>query len=79
VQSRTDKIGFATPEAQWLRGPLGAFASDVLGDRRCRERGFIDANAAQAQLRRVRDGGASGLPLWRAVSLELWARAFLDG
>jgi asparagine synthase (glutamine-hydrolysing) len=79
VQSRTDKIGFATPEAQWLRGPLGAFASDVLGDRRCRERGFIDANAAQTQLRRVRDGGASGLPLWRAVSLELWARAFLDG
>jgi asparagine synthase (glutamine-hydrolysing) len=79
VRLRQDKVGFATPEATWLRGELGTFARDILEDRKCRERGFVDTKAAQSQLRRVREGTvAAGLPLWRAVSLELWASAFLD-
>jgi asparagine synthase (glutamine-hydrolysing) len=79
VLSRTDKVGFATPEARWLRGALGEFAEEVFEDRDCRERGFIDTKAAQSHLRRQREGTVtSGLPLWRAVSLELWARTFLD-
>ena len=79
VRERVDKIGFATPEAQWLRGPLGLLATEVFNSREFRERGFVDARAAEERLRRHRGGrDAAGYELWRALSLELWARAFLD-
>jgi asparagine synthase (glutamine-hydrolysing) len=79
VRDRVDKIGFATPEARWLRGPLGEFATEVFGSRQFRERGFVDARAAEERLRRHQAGqDAAGYELWRALSLELWARSFLD-
>jgi asparagine synthase (glutamine-hydrolysing) len=79
VKDRTDKLGFQTPESSWLRGRLGEFAQEVLSDPRARRRSFVDSDAALAQLRRLRSGGpSSGLPLWRAVSVELWAQRFLD-
>jgi asparagine synthase (glutamine-hydrolysing) len=79
VLARTDKIGFETPESQWLRGGLGRFSEDVLTDGAAVRRGFVDAKAARSQLRRLRESTTpSGLPLWRAVSLELWAQTYLD-
>jgi len=79
VRERVSKIGFATPEARWLRGPLGALAADVFRSREFRDRGFVDARAAEDRLRRHQAGqDTAGYELWRALSLELWARAFLD-
>jgi asparagine synthase (glutamine-hydrolysing) len=79
VRDRTDKVGFSTPEARWLRGNLGRFAADVLSSRACRDRGLVNTAAALTQLRRLREGAPqAGFPLWRAVAVELWARAFLD-
>lgn len=79
ISARTDKMGFETPEAQWLRGPLGEFASEVFHSASFRERGFVNPQAAQARLRRHRAGYLSaGSELWRALSLELWAQRFLD-
>jgi asparagine synthase (glutamine-hydrolysing) len=79
VRDRTDKIGFATPEARWLRGPLGLFAADIFQSRACRQRGLVDVRAAQSQVRRLREGAPqAGFPLWRAVAVELWAQTFLD-
>jgi asparagine synthase (glutamine-hydrolysing) len=76
VRHRTDKVGFDTPEAMWLTGPLAAFAREVLTSRACRERGWIDVEAAERSLQG--HSGPPGSPLWRAISLELWAQAFLD-
>jgi len=79
VRSRTNKLGFETPEGRWLRGSLGVMAEDVFYSRSFRERGFVDARAAQRRLDRHRRGTLSaGFELWRALNLELWARAFLD-
>jgi asparagine synthase (glutamine-hydrolysing) len=79
VRARTDKIGFDTPEGRWLRGELGDFAEQVFGSRECRERGFVDSEAARARLRRHREGKQdAGSALWRAVAVELWAQTFLD-
>jgi asparagine synthase (glutamine-hydrolysing) len=79
VLGRTDKIGFATPEARWLRGGVGEFAADILQSRASRERSFVNTNVARAHLRRLREGAPqAGFPLWRAVAVELWAQAFLD-
>ena len=40
---------------------------------------FVDADAALARLEAHRGGRVTaGRELWRAVSVELWARTFLD-
>jgi len=80
VRERRDKLGFVTPEADWLRGPLGDLAGDVFASQSFRERGFVDAPAALRRLERHRAGRlTAGMELWRALNLELWARAYLDG
>jgi asparagine synthase (glutamine-hydrolysing) len=79
VRERRDKLGFVTPESRWLRGPLGELAQDVFGSRSFAERGFVDAAAARRRLDRHRRGEhEAGMELWRALNLELWARAYLD-
>ena len=78
VRDRVDKLGFVTPEAAWLRNGLGELASDVFASREFRDRGFVDAAGAQRSLARHRSGEkTAGSELWRALSVELWAREFL--
>ena len=79
VRSRTDKLGFVTPEARFLRGALGDLAGDVFASRSLAERGFVDPRAAIARLGAHRRGElTAGFELFRVLSLELWARAYLD-
>src|SRR5688500_1673774 len=78
VRDRVDKLGFVTPEAAWLRNGLGGLATDVFASREFRERGFVNADAAQRSLARHRTGEkTAGFELWRALCVELWAREFL--
>jgi asparagine synthase (glutamine-hydrolysing) len=80
VRERRDKLGFVTPEAEWLRGPLGVLAGDVFGSKSFQERGFVDADAARRRLERHRARRlTAGMELWRALNVELWARTYLDG
>jgi asparagine synthase (glutamine-hydrolysing) len=80
VRERTDKVGFVTPERRWLRESLGELADDLFRSPRTAERGWIDTRAAQERLERHRRGELdAGRELWRALNLELWARAFLGG
>lgn len=74
------KQGFAIPLAAWFRGPLRELASDLIGSRAFRERGLIAPTAADAYLADHLAGRADhGETLWLVVSLELWARRYLDG
>jgi asparagine synthase (glutamine-hydrolysing) len=78
VRDRVDKLGFVTPEQQWLRGRLGELAADVFASQSFRDRGWVDAGAARARLERHRRGELNaGFELWRALNLELWARMYL--
>jgi asparagine synthase (glutamine-hydrolysing) len=78
VRNRVDKLGFVTPEAAWLRGPLGDLAADVFASQSFAERGFVAAPAARKRLGRHRRGQIdAGFELWRALNVELWARTFL--
>jgi asparagine synthase (glutamine-hydrolysing) len=78
VRDRVDKLGFVTPEAAWLKNGLGELAADVFASQSFRERGFVNAAAAQRSLARHRSGEReAGFELWRALSVELWAREFL--
>jgi asparagine synthase (glutamine-hydrolysing) len=79
VRERRDKLGFVTPEKRWFRGALGDFAAEVFASREFADRGFADADAVRARLARHREGRLdAGMELWRALNLELWARAYFD-
>jgi len=79
VLNRPTKLGFPTPEARWFRQELGELAADVFASRSFAARGFVEPAAARRRLERHRRGELeTGFELWRALNLELWARAFLD-
>jgi asparagine synthase (glutamine-hydrolysing) len=79
VRDRTDKLGFVVPAGRFFRGPMGDLAEEVFASRRFAERGFVDAAVARARLAAHRAGRVEvKFELWRALNVELWARAYLD-
>ena len=73
------KQGFAIPLADWFRGPLRTLAADTFASRAFRERGLLQAAAADELLRdHVERGIDRSEALWQSLCLELWARRFLD-
>ena len=74
------KMGFPVPFADWVGNGWNSCASNVLLDRRTRERGLINHTAVSALLRDhatgVRRGGDA---IWALMNLELWHRTFIDG
>jgi asparagine synthase (glutamine-hydrolysing) len=73
------KKGFGIPLGRWFRGPLAPLAADLFGSRAFRDRGFLRPAAAHHYLDQHRRGHADyGELLWLMVSLELWARRYLD-
>jgi len=77
VSERRDKLGFATPEASWMRGPLRGLVEDgvertlrVLPD-------LLDPAGTRRFASDMLDGRApADFTLWRIVSLGLWAERF---
>ncbi len=79
VKARRDKVGYAPPQAAWLRGPLRQWAEDLLASQRFAEREWNDAPAVVALWRAFRDGKDElNADVWRFLSVEAWARTFLD-
>ena len=78
VTNRVDKKGFETPQSRWLRGPLRVWAEDILRSNSFRERGWVDQQAALHVWRRfLMHSSRNEALLFRWLSLEMWARAFL--
>ncbi|MEW6217332.1 MAG: asparagine synthase-related protein, partial [Candidatus Bipolaricaulota bacterium] len=80
IRLRKDKLGFEPPEVEWLRGPLRGWASEILRSGSLRRRGWLDP-VAVANVERQFHAGRDQLHslIWRWLSLEVWARVFLDG
>jgi asparagine synthase (glutamine-hydrolysing) len=80
VRRRQDKKGFSTPEDIWFRTSLSGWVEDILSSPSFKERGFVNPSFASTLLEAHRSGRVNqSTLLWRLVSVELWARAFLDG
>ncbi len=74
------KRGFGVPIVKWFRGALKAPMQELLGDRRFIERGWLDEGTVRAIVAEHLDGRRDhALPIWSLMTLELWARQFLDG
>jgi asparagine synthase (glutamine-hydrolysing) len=79
VRLRTDKMGFATPEDEWLRGPWRVQIESLLNSDRMRARHYWRVDVLKDWYRRYCDGNlAVGPAVWRWVNLELWLRRFCD-
>jgi asparagine synthase (glutamine-hydrolysing) len=72
------KKGFGIPRADWLRGPLREMASDLLYGSQTKSRGWINAKEAQRYLDQHVKGRDRDRILWPLITLELWARTWLD-
>jgi asparagine synthase (glutamine-hydrolysing) len=74
------KRGFGVPIVKWFRGALKEPMQELLGDKRFVERGWLDDATVRAVVAEHLDGRRDhALPIWSLMTLELWARKFLDG
>lgn len=74
------KRGFHPPLADWLRGPLGGFARELLLDRTARERGHFRPNRVASLIDQHTKGVEDHSEgIWRLMIYELWHREFVDG
>jgi len=79
ILNRRDKIGFAAPTTDWMRGPLAAWHMDLTASKSFTERGcFEPRGIAELQSRLSSGDTTAALCLWRANLVEAWARQFLD-
>src|SRR5207244_13504885 len=75
IRWRRDKMGFVTPEDQWLRTSLRELVRDTLADARTRMRGYLNIKAAQRAFESHVAGRTNiGTTIWRCVNVELWCR-----
>lgn len=77
IRHRQDKIGFATPQADWLTRPGRALVAEGLAEA---ARRFPDLFCADALQRLIRSCAANDSPphadIWRIVSFAAWGRVF---
>jgi asparagine synthase (glutamine-hydrolysing) len=79
VRRRSDKMGFVTPENDWLRGPWRSAIASMIESDRFRSRPYWRTDVARRLFAQLCDGRAvAGATIWRWVSLEQWLRRFCD-
>lgn len=68
------KMGFGVPLAAWLRGPLRAWAEDLLAEDRLRREGFLHVKSARARWHRLLETGdpSDAADIWNALSFGAW-------
>lgn len=71
---RRDKVGFATPEVEWLRGSPDALRQ--WSDRAAAYGQWLDAREVRAEIERLIAAGGSSSRVWRLVSTVAWLEAF---
>jgi asparagine synthase (glutamine-hydrolysing) len=74
------KVGFAVPVAAWFRGGLGDALERLTLGPEARPDPLVDPERVRRALALHRDGHYDlGKELWSLLTLDVWARLFLDG
>lgn len=77
VRTRRDKLGFATPEQSWFRGPLRGLIKDGVEATLSRYPALLNASGVRRLACDMLDGRRPVDPLlWRIVNLGLWGERF---
>jgi len=79
VLHRRDKLGLATPQDRWLRGPAKKMVDDIVASPALARHGYVDQGRLGDLWRRFQNGeGRHSAVLWRCVNLELWLRYMIE-
>lgn len=77
VRERRDKLGFATPEQSWFRGPLRGLIQDGVETSLQRFPDLLNAAGVRALVGDMLEGRRAVDPLiWRIVNLGIWGERF---
>jgi asparagine synthase (glutamine-hydrolysing) len=77
VRNRRDKLGFATPEEVWFRGPLKGAIRDGVEATLTRYPGLLNAEGTRALMDDMLEGRRSvDFTLWRIANLGIWGERF---
>lgn len=81
ILARTDKIGFETPEDEWLRErSLCKFVEGIITSKSFKSRAYFQAERVEQEFHAHIDRKKNvGLKIWQCVFLELWLREFIEG
>ena len=67
------KAGFGVPVGEWIKGPLRAWAEDLLDANLIRSQGWFDADAVQRRWRQHLSGRRDSTPaLWAILMFQSW-------
>ena len=74
------KTGFGIPLDEWLRGPLKAWASDLLAPERLNRQGWFDSKRVNAVWAEHQRGGRNhGSWLWNVLMAQAWSDRWCKG
>lgn len=77
VRQRRDKLGFATPEQRWFRGPLRPLVEQGVRDTMDRYPDLLNRPQVEAYMKAALDGERPvDFTLWRIANFGLWGRIF---
>ncbi|HWA21450.1 MAG TPA: asparagine synthase (glutamine-hydrolyzing) [Caulobacterales bacterium] len=75
IRLRHDKLGFATPEMAWFRGPMKAQVREAVEATLALYPGLFDAAETRALLNATLENGKnSGFTLWRIINFGIWGK-----
>jgi asparagine synthase (glutamine-hydrolysing) len=76
ILNRTDKVGFDTPEAAWLRDASMRPLLDEFLNSEPACGAYVDVERTRALIREHLAGKDNGRAIWRTIMLERWMRLF---
>jgi asparagine synthase (glutamine-hydrolysing) len=77
VRQRRDKLGFATPEEVWFRGPLRGLIQEGVEQTLRRYPGLLNANGTRALVDDMLEGRRPvDFTVWRIVNIGIWGDRF---
>jgi asparagine synthase (glutamine-hydrolysing) len=80
VRRRRDKLGFATPEQVWFRGPLRGLIQDGVEATLKRYPGLLNAKGTRALVSDMLEGRRPvDFTAWRIVNMGMWGERFNVG
>jgi len=80
IRMRQDKIGFSTPQDEWLQEPAWQMiVNEILDSKSFNDRNLIDTQRAKKLYKNHLSGKVNiSNEIWKWVHLELWFREFID-
>lgn len=80
ILERRDKIGFATPDREWLRTPeFVSVVKEILDSSKFKSRKYWEHEKVKKIFEEHLNGESDySRELWRIINTELWLRVFID-